>query len=74
MDEIQKPITVVRMEFITSLSDMINNSKLPPFILEPIFKDMYTDIRRMAQRQYELDLERYNKEINGFNESGDSDE
>lgn len=71
MSEIQKPITVVREEFITSLTDMINNSCLPPFILEPIFKDMYSDIHKMARKQYELDLEKYNKAVNGFGESGD---
>lgn len=70
----QKPITVVRAEFITEVTSLINNSGLPPFILEPIFKDMYMDIRRMAQKQYELDLEKYNNEMNKSDESGDSDE
>lgn len=71
MSEIQKPITVVRAEFISSLTDMINNCGLPPFILEPIFKDMYSDIRRMSQKQYEMDLEKYNVAISESSEKGD---
>ncbi len=58
--EIQKPITVVHAEFIESLTNLINNSGLPPILLEPIFKDMYNDIRKMSKLQYEKDLEQYN--------------
>lgn len=71
MSEIQKPITVVHAEFISSLTNMINNCGLPPFILEPIFKDMYSDIRKMSQKQYEIDLDRYNTAVKECAESGD---
>lgn len=59
MNEVQKPITVARAEFISSMTSMINNSMLPPFIIEPILKDMLNDVRIMAQRQLEQDTKRY---------------
>lgn len=59
MNEVQKPITVARAEFISSMTSLINNSGLPPFIIEPIMKDMLYDVRVMAQKQLEQDTARY---------------
>lgn len=63
-EQILKPMSVARAEFITSVTDLINNSMLPPFVIEPILKDMYNDIHVVAQKQYEADLKRYNDEMN----------
>lgn len=63
IDKIIKPMSIARKEFIDSLTDLINNSMLPPFIIEPILKDMYNDIHMVAQRQYEADVKRYNEEL-----------
>ena len=60
-EQIMKPMSVARAEFINSLTDLINNSMLPPFIIEPILKDMYNDIHMVAQRQYEIDNKNYMK-------------
>ena len=62
-EQIMKPMSVARAEFINSLTDLINNSMLRPFIIEPILKDMYNDIHMVAQRQYEADVKRYNEEL-----------
>lgn len=61
MNEIQKPITVARAEFIAGMTSLINNSGLPPFIIEPIMKDMLYDVRVMAQKQLEQDTARYHE-------------
>lgn len=63
-EQIMKPMSVARAEFINSLTDLINNSMLPPFVIEPILKDMFNDIHMVAQRQYEADIKRYNDAIN----------
>lgn len=63
MNEIQKPITIARSEFISDITSLINNSGLPPFIIEPILKDMLYDVKLMAQRQLEQDTARYNEMI-----------
>lgn len=54
-----KPVTIVRAEFISNLTELINTSMLPAFILEPILKDVYLEIKTVAQRQYESDMELY---------------
>lgn len=60
-ENINKPITVVRAEFISSLTNLINESTLPLFIVEPILKDLYMEVKSVAQKQYEHDLADYNK-------------
>lgn len=58
-NKISKPITMVREELITSLAFLINESKLPPFIIETILKDMYMEVRDLANRQLEIDKRNY---------------
>lgn len=64
---IQKSINVAREDFISELTDLINNSNLPPIILEPIFKDMYTDIKNLLQKQTDADRQRYNEAMSQQN-------
>lgn len=54
-----KPLTVARYEFIQALTNLINGSNLPMFAVESVLKDMYTDVKSLAQKQLESDLNRY---------------
>ena len=56
---LEKPITLIRQEFIEGLADYINNSGLPLFMLETILKDVYMEIRDMSQKQYEFEKKQY---------------
>lgn len=58
-NQIMKPMTVARHEFVNALTDLVNNSQLPAFVLEAVLKDVYMDIKLIAQRQLENDLKRY---------------
>lgn len=58
-ENINKPITIVRAEFISNLANLINTSGLPPFIVEPILKDVYIEVKQAAQKQYEMDVVKY---------------
>lgn len=62
-NQIQKPLSVLRAEFIGSLTELINNSALPPFIIEPILKDMYSDVRLLSQKQFEAESKRYKEQL-----------
>lgn len=42
---------------------MINDSELPMFVLEPIFKDMHNKIRIAEQQQLENDKKKYQELI-----------
>lgn len=63
-DSIGKPLSIERDDFLRELIALINNSKLPPFILEPILKDMYNDIHLAAVQQLEKDRAMY-EELKG---------
>ncbi len=63
MNEIQKPITLIRAEFIEELTTLINASSLPPFILEPILKDIYRDVAAASLRQLEQDRAAYKNSV-----------
>ena len=54
-----KPITVVREEFISSLCSLINNSGLPMFAVESILRDVAAETKAAAQKQYEIDKKAY---------------
>lgn len=56
---VSKPVTVARAEFVSNLTDLINGSGLPAFIIEPILKDFLNDVRAIAQRQLEQDTIQY---------------
>lgn len=54
-----KPMSMVREEFKQDLIDLVNNSGLHLFIVEPILQEILTEVRVTAKNQYELDKKRY---------------
>lgn len=60
-NEIMKPMSVERAEFISALADLIKNTKLPPFVIEPILNDVQSDLHILSQKQLENDMRRYNE-------------
>lgn len=54
-----KPITIVREEFISSLCKLINESGLPMFAIESILRDIAAETKVAAQKQYEIDKKSY---------------
>lgn len=62
-NEIQKPMSVARAEFIAALSDLIRKSTLPPFVIEPIINDLLNDIRILSQKQLEADIKNYHAQL-----------
>ena len=58
-----KPITIIREEVKQGIADIINNSGLPAFIIEPIIQEFLIEIKNVAKLQYEHDLEQYNLQL-----------
>lgn len=56
---IKKPITVARQEFIDTITDNINNCNLPLFVIEPILKDIYLEVKSLLRNQYEVEKKEY---------------
>lgn len=65
MDEkmINKPTTIVRQEFIDNLKNLINNSELPAFVIEPVLRDFLEEVKMVVKKQYEIDKSYYEKII-----------
>ena len=64
--EPQKPMTVAKEDFVNNLTDIINNSGLPAFVIEPVMKDMYFEVRDVAQKQYKQDNQQYQSALASF--------
>lgn len=56
---IQKPITVLREEFIDGFLNFCNSSGLPFFVIEDILKLLISEIHSAAIKQYQSDKEKY---------------
>ena len=54
-----KPATLIREELIDDMVGLINNSGLPLFIIEPILKELYLEVKNGAQQQLESDKQQY---------------
>lgn len=68
-----KPITVIREETKKNLADVINNSGLPAFIIEPILMEFLNETRIAAKRQYELEKAQYEQALMQKSEKEDVD-
>lgn len=63
MEQITKPITVVRQEFIEKMVDEINTCGLPLFVVEPILKDLLNEVSIAAKKQYETEKVQYEQAL-----------
>lgn len=58
-----KPVSIVREEFKNDLINLINNSGLQLFIVEPIIQEVFMEVRSAAKTQLELDKKRYEESL-----------
>lgn len=62
-----KPLTVVYEDLKNGLADLINNSGLPAFMIEPILQNFLNETRVSIKRQYQLDKTDYEKALKDKN-------
>ena len=63
MEQITKPITVVRQEFIENMVNEINTCGLPLWAIEPILEDLLRSVKVESQRQYEAEKTQYEQAL-----------
>lgn len=63
MNEITKPMSVIRQEFIEQLVNDVNNCQLPLFVIEPILQDLLSMVKSAAQKQYEAEKAQYEQQL-----------
>lgn len=62
-DKILKPMTIAREEFVESLVKLTNDSHLPYFVIEDIFRSLLNEVHEASIKQLKEDKERYNKQL-----------
>lgn len=63
MEQIKKPLSVVRQEFIEKIVEEINTCGLPLFVVEPILKDLLNEVSAAVKRQYETEKAQYEQAL-----------
>ena len=58
-ENLVKPMSVIRQEFIEQLVGDVNNCQLPLFVVEPILQDILSMVKSAAQKQYEVEKAQY---------------
>ena len=67
--KIQKPITLLKQEFEEELIKYINDSSLPPFLIEYILRDIINKVHLASVQQLELDTKKYQEQISKKDEN-----
>lgn len=58
-----KPITLIRDEFINNIVNLCNESGLPFFVVEDVLKDLIQEIHMAAKQQLAEDKKVYSDKI-----------
>lgn len=58
-----KPASVAIKEFSEDLESCVNNSGLPPIVLEMVMRGYYLQIKELADRQTRTEEESYRKDL-----------
>lgn len=59
-----KPANLIIEETKENLVKVINESGLPPFLLEPVLKDLYNQISILKQQELEKSKQEYENSLN----------
>ena len=62
-NQVRKPLTIARQEFLENIAKTINESGLPAFIIGDVLSGVLSEVRTLAERQYNSDKENYEKSL-----------
>ena len=62
-EAIQMPVSMRINVLRNGLVTLINTSNLPPYIVEPILKDLHAEVHGLAEEQARKEAEEYNKAV-----------
>ena len=63
-----KPVNLIVEETKVNITKIINESGLPPFLLEPILKDLYNQVNILKQQELEQSKKQYKDSLKKENE------
>lgn len=58
----EKPVTLIIFETKKSIAEIVQKSGLPVYIIEPIMRELYLDIKELNEQKRKEDIENYMKE------------
>ena len=74
MNEIlNKPMSVMRQEFVEQLVSDINNCKLPLFVIEYILQDILNTVKSTAKQQCEIEQMQYQEMLKQIQENANKE-
>lgn len=56
-----KPFSILYEEFRMNIASLINNSGLPPAVIESVLQNYLSEINSIAKAQYKTDKSQYEK-------------
>ena len=62
-NNIVKPLTLLREDFVQNLAKLCNNSGLPFFVIESVLDSFIKEVHTASKKQYESDKTKYNQEL-----------
>lgn len=72
---INKPVMLLREEFAMDLSNLINKSRLPLYVIEPIMQEVLGTINTELKKQYEYERMQYEQALmNAAKAEGEQDD
>lgn len=66
---INKTITMIIKEVRDDLTNIINNSQLPPCIMELILSNLLSEVKVISEKQYEVDKAQYESYLKSMTEN-----
>lgn len=60
-----KPFSMLYEEFRQEFANLINNSGLPPFVIESVLKNYINEVNSLARKQYQIDKAKYDSLLLG---------
>lgn len=54
-----KPLSVAKEEFKSSLIELVNGSNLPPCLVEEVMGGIFMEVKTLAKNQYDKDFKEW---------------
>lgn len=67
MEEPIKPLSVIIQEDKKKIADVINDCKLPAYLLEPIIRELYDQVIDLKNNEYRKEKKEYEQKIAEIN-------
>lgn len=61
--KVVKPITIERHELMQNITNLINSCNLPFFVIEEILSSFHKEVKTLAERQLQIDMEKYSAAV-----------